>query len=168
MKQVLFETDWLASNPVFYNEKTGRASRNINDVIDWTRLELHPEGVNNYLDFGYSILEQTPVRDVRFLRHSSRLWVDEEGGLSAEYLDDPVERWMDYRLSEEDIFDLIRERVRKWRAKQKSGITVTDSGFSVEKIEATLTLPPAEGILTKEPLTLRTMFLGGRWYKILT
>ncbi len=130
MKQVLFETDWLASNPVFYNEKTGRASRNINDVIDWTRLELHPEGVNNYLDFGYSILEQTPVRDVRFLRHSSRLWVDEEGGLSAEYLDDPVERWMDYRLSEEDIFDLIRERVRKWEHSVQGEIVIpTSSGY---------------------------------------
>jgi len=61
-----------------------------------------------------------------------------------------------------------RERVRRYRERKKKGITVTDNGFSVEKTEATVTLPPAEGVLTKEPLTLRTMFINGRWLKILT
>lgn len=62
MKRILFETDWLASQSVFYNEKTGQASHNINDVLNYTNLEFHPEGFNNYPDFGYSVLEQTPVR----------------------------------------------------------------------------------------------------------
>jgi hypothetical protein len=114
MKRILFETDWLASQPVFYNEKTGKGSQNINHVIDYSNLELHPEGFNNYLDFGYSVLDQTPVKYVRFLRHSSRLWADEQGVLSVEYLNDPVEQWLDYRLSEDDVIDLIRERVQKW------------------------------------------------------
>lgn len=61
-----------------------------------------------------------------------------------------------------------RERVRRYRERKKKGITVTDSGFSVEKTDVTLTLPPAENVLTKTPLTLRTMFVGGRWLKILT
>jgi len=30
---IIFETDWLASTPVFYNLKSGRASNNINNVI---------------------------------------------------------------------------------------------------------------------------------------
>ena len=63
--------------------------------------------------------------------------------------------------------EATRLRVKRWREKQK-GLTVTDNGFNVEKIEATVTLPPAEGVLTKEPLTLRTMFINGRWMKILT
>jgi hypothetical protein len=54
---ILFETDWLASQPVFYNERTGKASHNINDVIDYTNLEFDREGFNNYVDFGYSVLE---------------------------------------------------------------------------------------------------------------
>lgn len=128
MKRLLFETDWLASQPIFYNEKTGQASHNINDVIDYTNLELHPEGFNNYLDFGYSVLEQTPVKHVKFLRHSSRLWVDEKGVLSVEYLDDPVEQWLDYRLSEEDIIDLIGERVRKWEHSVEGEIIIPTSG----------------------------------------
>jgi len=128
MKRILFETDWLASQPVFYNEKTGHASHNINDVIDYANLELHPEGLKNYLDFGYSVLEQTPVMNVKFLRHSSRLWADEKGALSVEYLGDQVEQWLDYRLSEEDVIDLIRERVQAWEHTVGGEIVIPTSG----------------------------------------
>ena len=128
MKRLLYETDWLASEPVFYNEKTGKASHNINDVIDYTNLEFHPEGLNNYLDFGYSVLEQTPIRNVKFLRHSSRLWADEQGKLGVEYLDDPIEKWLDYRLSETDVIELIRERVQKWENSVEGEIVIPTSG----------------------------------------
>jgi len=127
MAQV-FETDWLASHPVFYNELTGKVSYNINDVIDYANLELHIEGFNNYLDFGYSILEQTPVKHVKFLRHSSRLLVDEQGKLSVEYPDDPVEAWLDRRYSEEDVFDLIQSKVRDWERSVEGEIVIPTSG----------------------------------------
>lgn len=61
-----------------------------------------------------------------------------------------------------------RERVRHYRERKKKGLTVTDSGFSVEKTEASVTLPPAEGVLTKEPLHLRLVYAHGRWLKILS
>jgi hypothetical protein len=128
MKRLLFETDWLASQPVFYNEKTGQVGHNINDVIDYANLELHPEGFNNYLDFGYSVLEQTPVKHVKFLRYSSCLWVDEQGTLIVDYLDDPVEQWLNYRISEEDVIDLIRERVQKWERLVNGEIIIPTSG----------------------------------------
>jgi hypothetical protein len=128
MKRVLFETDWLASRPIFYNEKTGQASHNINHVIDYANLEFHPEGFNNYLDFGYSVLEQTMIKHVKFLRHSSRLWMDEQGVLSVEYLDDPVEQWLDYRLSEKDVINLIRERVQEWEHSIEGEIVIPTSG----------------------------------------
>ena len=128
MKRVLFETDWLASQPVFYNEMTGQASHNIHDVIDCNCLEWHPEGFNNYLDFGYSVLEQTPVKHVKFLRHSSRLWKDEQNELSVEYLDDPVEKWLNYRLSEDDIIELVRTRVRAWERSVDGEIVIPTSG----------------------------------------
>lgn len=128
MKKILFETDWLATQPVFYNTKTGKASHNINDVIDLNNLEWHPEGFNNFLDFSYSVFEQTPIRHVKFLRHCSRLWGDESGELSVEYLDDPVEQWLDYRLSEEDIIDLFRERVQEWERSVEGEIVIPTSG----------------------------------------
>ena len=49
---LLFETDWLASDPVYYNEVTGAASHGINDVIDFANVELDAEGLNAYLGTG--------------------------------------------------------------------------------------------------------------------
>src|SRR5262245_8290546 len=125
---ILFETDWLASRPVFYSEHTGTASHNINDVVDHANLEIDPEGVNNYLDFGYSVLEQTPIKHVKFLRHSSRLVADNQGKLRIQYLPDPVERWLDYRLSERDLIDLVKERVRRWERSVEGEIVIPTSG----------------------------------------
>lgn len=124
----VFETDWLASRPVFYHDRTGKVSHNVNDVIDFANLEFDPEGFNNYLDFGYSVFEQTPVKHVKFLRHSSRLWKDEQDALRIEYLEDPVEQWLDYRLSEADVIDLIRERVQTWERSVDGEIIIPTSG----------------------------------------
>lgn len=128
MKHLLFETDWLASRPVFYHEKTGKASQNINEVIDYDNLEFDPEGFNNYLDFGYSVFEQTPIKDVKFLRHSARLWEDDNGRLVVEYLADPTEKWLGFRLSESDVIDLIRDKVRRWEHSCSGEIIIPTSG----------------------------------------
>jgi len=127
MKRV-YETDWLASQPVFYHEKTGKVSHNINDVIDFSNLEFHPEGFNNYLDFGYSVLEQTPIRYVKFLRHSSRLTINEDNNLNIEYLDDPVEKWLDKTSHEDDIFHLLHTDIRNWEKSVDGEIIIPTSG----------------------------------------
>lgn len=127
MKQI-FETDWLASQPVFYNELTGKVSHNINDVIDFNNFEFHPEGFNNYLDFGYSILEQTPIKHVKFLRHSSRLIVHDDGKLEIEYLDDPVTKWIGKTTDEKEVFHLLYKSVRDWEKSVKGEIVIPTSG----------------------------------------
>lgn len=115
MSQLIYETDWLASKPYFYNPKTGQHNENINYVMpDKGDFAFHADGLYNYLDFGYSVFEQSPINNVKFMRHSSRLWKRESGELHVEYLPDPVEQYLDYRLSETDIVDLIRSRVQSW------------------------------------------------------
>jgi hypothetical protein len=84
--QLLFETDWLGSRPVFYNELTNCASCNVNDVIDYSHIEFDPEGFNYFLDFGYSILGLTPLRNIKVLRYSSKIYKDEKGKLFIENL----------------------------------------------------------------------------------
>ncbi len=128
MKKVIFETDWLASNPVFYNDRNGVASHNIHDVIDYANCELDAEGFNDFLDFSYSVFEQTPVKHVKFLRHSARLLRDEYGALTVEYLDDPVDKWLDRRLSEADIFDLLATKIRAWEQSAVGEIVIPTSG----------------------------------------
>jgi hypothetical protein len=93
-EHVVYESDWLASWPFFYNLRTGRASHNINEVVDLANLEFDPEGLNDYLDLGFSVFERTPVRDVRMLRHSARL-LGGPAGLRVEYLDDPAPDWLE-------------------------------------------------------------------------
>lgn len=127
MTQV-YETDWLASCPVFYNERTGKVSHNINDVIDFANIDFDPEGFNNYLDFGYSVFEQTPVKHVKFLRHSSRLVVHDDGHLEVEYLDDPVEQWIDRTSHEDDVLHQLETSIRRWERSVEGEIIIPTSG----------------------------------------
>ena len=46
-----FETDWLASNTIFYNISTNKISNNINEVIDYNNFEWNYEGLHNYFEF---------------------------------------------------------------------------------------------------------------------
>jgi hypothetical protein len=123
-----FQTDWLASQPVFYNELTEKVSLNINDVIDFNNFEFHPEGFNNYLDFGYSILEQTPIKHVKFLRHSSVLTVNDDGNLKVEYMDDPVDQWIGKMSHEDEVLHILHSSVRKWEESTKGNIILPTSG----------------------------------------
>jgi hypothetical protein len=130
MSKIVFKTDWLASNPVFYNEKTLKISHNVNDVIDYENLEFHPEGFNNYLDFGYSVFGQTPVKYVKFLRHSSEIFV-KNGKLKIIEHPDPVDDWFDKHsrhTNEKELLGLIKRKIQRWERKNKGEITIPISG----------------------------------------
>jgi hypothetical protein len=77
---------------------------------------FHPEGLYNYFSFGYSVFGQTPLESIRFMRYSSRLWQTDSGVFSLEFLDDPFYSFENYRVSESDVIDLIRHKVREWEA----------------------------------------------------
>ncbi len=124
---LVHESDWLASRPFFYNLRTGAAGHDINDVIDLDGLEFDPEGFNDYLDFGFSVFEHTPVRDVRLLRHSSRLWRDPDGSLRVEYLDDPAYPWLERRSTVPEVLDLAEARINE-AAGEAGDVVVPTSG----------------------------------------
>lgn len=125
--QVVYESDWLASQPLFYNVRSGRWSHRINEVIDLADLEFDPEGLNDYLDFGFSVFERTPVRDVRMLRHSSRLMAG-PSGLRVIELDDPAEPWLDRQSSVADVIELVRARVNDAARAAGGDVVVPTSG----------------------------------------
>ena len=112
-----WQTDWLASEPVFYDQSTNTASLHFNEVLlKKKKFDLHSEGLYNFFDFGYSVFGQTPVKDIKFLPPSNRLIKDQQGRLHVEKKNDPIHHWCSYRLCEEDIIELIRERVQKWES----------------------------------------------------
>lgn len=115
-KQLLLETDWLASSPIFFNSKIGVADTNIWQVITSAKegVRFDPEGLYNFLDFGYSVFGQTPVENVRFMPPAARLYRTTDGAIEVERLADPIAHWWDYRLAEDEVIDLIRSRVQDW------------------------------------------------------
>lgn len=128
MNELLYESDWLGSDPCYYNEVTGLAGRSINDVIDFANLEFDPEGLGAYLGTGFSVFQHTPVQHVRFLPPSSRLWRDEEGCLSVEEV--PLD--LDARLAghgtADEALDLLRSRVRSAEQAAEGDIVIPRSG----------------------------------------
>src|SRR5215510_12623662 len=50
------------------------------------------------------------------------------GKLSVEYLDDPLEQWLGYRLSEDDVIGLIKDRVWDWERAVTGEIIIPTSG----------------------------------------
>ena len=89
---VVHETDWLASEPIFYNLKTSKASKKINEIIPLDKdFNFHFEGLYNYLDYGYSVFGQTPIEDVKFLLPASQLILANDGKLSVKNVPDPIE-----------------------------------------------------------------------------
>lgn len=122
-----YETDWLGSEPVYFNERTGAVSRRIHDVIDYTRIELHPGGFNNYLAFGYSVFGQTPLRDVKYLPHSSRLTTSATG-LSITTLPDVAETQIGTTTSETDALDRFAVAVATWEQQVTGDMVLPLSG----------------------------------------
>jgi len=124
---LVFETDWLASTPFFYNERTGAASTDVNQVIDIADVEFDPEGFNDYLDFGFSVFGRTPVRHVRMLPPASRL-LRGRGGLRVERLPDPAPEWLDRESTVDEVLEIIGERIAAATDATAGDIVVPTSG----------------------------------------
>lgn len=122
-----FTTDWLGSEPLYYNERTGAVSRQIYDVIDPAHIELHPEGFNNYLAFGYSVFGQTPLVDVKYLPHSSRL-TKTATGLTVTTLPDIAETHLKSSTSETEALDRFKDAVTTWENSFTGEIVLPLSG----------------------------------------
>jgi hypothetical protein len=100
-------------------------------------LEFHPEGFNNYLDFGYSVLGQTPVKHVKFLDPSSRLTAHDDGRLEVERLVDPVEKWLGKTLHEDDVLHSLYSAVQEWEQSVTGEIIIpTSCGYDSRLLNA--------------------------------
>lgn len=119
----LAQTDWLGLEKVFYS-KQGVATDLNHLVHRIDELSLNPEGLYNYLDFGYSVFGQVPVDGINFLQHSRTLSEDGEGNFVEHHLPDPFDRLPQYRLKESDIPELLRARIREWESSLPSSAEI--------------------------------------------
>ena len=94
-KNTVVENDWLGSIPIFYNSKeliiSTLSRKTLKNKI------IHPEGLNNYFEFGYSVLEQTLFKNVKFMRYFSKIVID-SNNLNVVYKEDHILKKMEWFL----------------------------------------------------------------------
>ena len=132
----IFKTDWLASTPVFYNEHTLKVSHNINDVIDWENIQFHPEGLYNYLLFGYSVMEQTPIKDVKFLPPNAEISIKDNKIEIIRHDDECINLLNGPETNEEDVIGQIRQSINNWAADKENIIVPTSGGYDSRLLNA--------------------------------
>lgn len=122
-------TDWLSTKPVFYNVNTGAISYDMRAVIDYSNLEFNPEGLRNYLKFGYTAFGQTMVQGVKVLDHSSHIEKQPDGQLKITQDEDAAEKlWNPGRKNGSEVFEEIITSTREWADSIHEGIILPLSG----------------------------------------
>jgi len=145
-------SDWLNLKPIFYNERTLEISYNINDIINYSNIEFHPEGLLNYLEFGYSVFGQTPLKNIKFLKPCSELSVV-NGKFLIKKLKDPADQlFHNKKSSAKEVINLIKNDINNWASHQEKEIILPLSGGLDSRMMA---------ILTKDKKKLSCFTYGG-------
>ena len=126
-KSIEIENDWLGSIPVFYNEKTKTISTLMIKTIDENNIGLHAEGFNNYLDFGYSILEQTPIINIKFLRYYSKLIINKYN-IAIKNKNDIALNYLNDKTTVHESLEKINKYINSGENKIKGNIIIPTSG----------------------------------------
>ncbi|PRD53941.1 hypothetical protein [Sphingobacterium gobiense] len=119
--------NWVGCGAVFYHEKTGAVGPSIEDVVDYANLEIDTHGLAAYLDYGYAVFGRTPVKHVKFLLPNETLRVVDGKILVEEYEDRIVDN-LGKQTNEEDVLDLMEERVNTWASSFQEDILIPTSG----------------------------------------
>jgi len=124
----LHQSDWLGSEPYFYNAAAGLHGPTIQDATAPTNFAFDDLGLSLYLAFGYSVFGTTPVKNVKFVPAHSKLIRDNSGSLSVAAGADPLAD-LDYgAASPRQVMERFRSIVEIWAKKQDSLIVVPLSG----------------------------------------
>jgi len=123
---ILIENDWLGSIPIFYNSKSGTVSTLFNKTVGSDSVVIDPEGFNYFLEFGFSVFESTPIKNIQFLRYYSKLKVD-GNTIGVEYKNDPVIGY-NKTTTEEKLWQNIENYLSKVEQHTQGNIIIPTSG----------------------------------------
>jgi len=123
---IQIENDWLGSIPIFYNSKSGTVSTLFNKTVGADSVVIDPEGFNYFLEFGFSVFESTPIKNIQFLRYYSKLKVD-GNTIGVEYKNDPVIGY-NKTTTEEKLWQNIENYLSKVEQHTQGNIIIPTSG----------------------------------------
>lgn len=133
-----YQTDWLSSHIIFYNTRDNRISDNINELIDPHNIIIHPEGLCNYLQYGYCVFGQTPISDIKFLLPNQKIYKNSSGDIVIEDVDDPFDNLLGLHCSSEKVIEELERVIIDFQTdnKNKKFIIPTSGGFDSRIINA--------------------------------
>lgn len=140
---LLGTNDWLGTSPLFYHEKTHRISTDLEAVLDLRSLEFDPDGLRDYLDFGYCVFGHTPVRHVRFLTPGKALHRSASGTLEETLGADPSDAILEGETRETEVIEQLREAVAAWEEKVAGTIVLPLSGGLDSRFLASMIRTPS-------------------------
>lgn len=105
--ELIHTTDWLGSNPIFFNSKTNQFSANFLEVIDINDCRISCDGLKDYLNYGYSVFGQTVIDNVKFTPFNSELWRNNLGQLKIVQLPDSISENLNFKSSVSDVIESI-------------------------------------------------------------
>ncbi len=120
--------DWLPSKNYYYNTRTCKISDNINDLIEHGHVQYEPEGLCNYLDYGFSVFGQTIIDEIKMLEPNMRVSHDSKGNLIVEHLDDPFDKLLAKETNEEEALRALKDCINDWANSHNDIIILPLSG----------------------------------------
>ncbi len=108
---LIHTTDWLGSNPIFFNARTNQYSANFLDVIDVDDCEISNDGLKDYLNYGYSIFGQTIFENVKFTTFNSELWKNNFGELKLVQLQDTFSENLGFESTVSGVIESIESEM---------------------------------------------------------
>lgn len=126
-ENITVENDWLGSIPVFYNTRTRAVSTLINKIIEPQDMQIHPEGLANYLDFGFCVFEQTQLKNIKFMRYLSELVIT-GNRIKIVYRKDDLISHLDSETTPKNAIGSISDYVSMVEKKVTGPIIIPTSG----------------------------------------
>ena len=124
---ITIENDWLGSIPIYYNINDLIISTNPNLCIKNKSIDV--EGLQNYVEYGYSVFEHTSFRDVKILRYYSKITIYKKK-LQISYKIDPLQKagLFSTMSSTEEVVSKIKDYINFTEKLTEGDIIIPTSG----------------------------------------
>ncbi|TDS08440.1 asparagine synthetase B family protein [Sphingobacterium paludis] len=119
--------NWVGYETIFYNELTGKHSTSMEEVIDYSRLQIDMKGLSAYLDYGYCVFGRTPIKQVKYLLPNETLHL-EGGKLEVKRQDDDALRKIGVKSHEDDVLSMLSNSINTWSSNFEEDILIPTSG----------------------------------------
>lgn len=141
LTNVVAATDWVGRPNVFYTEN--RFSLRFNDLVE-DDFTWDAAGLYNYLDWGFSVFERTPVAGIKFLPPNADLVRGPNGKLFARPRPEPD--WLTILHTPtrpDDVLHLLHTTIRNWESSVKGEIVLPLSGGYDSRLIGTMLAEPS-------------------------